>query len=115
TVTSAGARLLAQRLSAPLTAPEAIGERHDAVAYFVADAPLRGDVRDRLRQAPDLARALARLVVGRGGPRDLAAIRDGIAAAAALVARLGDGTEIPVEIAQASAALRRPDGAIAAE
>src|SRR6516162_8452929 len=115
TVTPAGARLLAQRLSAPLTAPQAIGERHDAVAYFVADSALRGDIRERLKQAPDLARALARLVVGRGGPRDLAAIRDGIAAAAALAARLGDGTEIPAEIARARAALRRPDGAIAAE
>jgi DNA mismatch repair protein MutS len=115
TVTPAGARLLAQRLSAPLTAPEAIGERHDAVAYLVADAALRGDIRERLKQAPDLARALARLVIGRGGPRDLAAIRDGIAAAAAVATRLADGAESPAEIAQASAALRRPDGAIAAE
>ncbi len=44
-------------------------------------------MRERLKAAPDLARALARLVVGRGGPRDLAAIRDGIAAAASLVER----------------------------
>ena len=48
----------------------------------------RGDVRERLKAAPDLARALARLVVGRGGPRDLAAIRDGIAAAASLAGAL---------------------------
>src|SRR5438105_8695877 len=44
TVTPAGARLLAQRLSAPLTAPDAVAQRHDAVDYFVADAPLRGEV-----------------------------------------------------------------------
>ena len=82
TVTPAGSRLLTQRLAAPLTASEAIARRHDAIALFVADAMTRGDVRGRLEAAPDLARSLARLVVGRGGPRDLAAIRDGIAAAA---------------------------------
>ena len=80
TVTPAGSRLLAQRLAAPLTAPDAIARRHNAVAHFVADAAARGEVRERLNAAPDLARALARLVVGRGGPRDLAAIRDGLIA-----------------------------------
>jgi DNA mismatch repair protein MutS len=115
TLTSAGARLLAQRLAAPLTAPQEIAQRHEAVAYLVADPALRGEVREQLKAAPDLARSLARLVVGRGGPRDLAAIRDGIVAAAALAARLGDGTDIPAEIAQACAALYRPDRSIAAE
>src|SRR6516162_9131093 len=67
TVTVAGARLLSQRLAAPLTDPTAIGRRLDAVELFSTDAPLRGDVRERLAAAPDLARALARLVVGRGG------------------------------------------------
>src|SRR3984957_7151171 len=82
TITVAGARLLSQRLAAPLTEPDAIGRRLDAVEQFAADAPLRGDVRERLAAAPDLARALARLGVGRGGPRDLAAIRAGLGAAA---------------------------------
>ncbi|MGH6725248.1 MAG: DNA mismatch repair protein MutS, partial [Pseudolabrys sp.] len=80
TVTSAGSRLLAQRLSAPLTDPKAIQARLDAVASFVGDAAARADTRSRLAAAPDLARALARLAVGRGGPRDLAAIRDGVLA-----------------------------------
>ena len=88
TVTAAGARLLAQRLAAPLTAPEAIARRHDAVAHFVADAATRSELRARLRGAPDLARALSRLVVDRGGPRDLAAIRDGITTAAHIAAEL---------------------------
>ena len=79
TVTAAGSRLLAQRLAAPLTDPAAIGRRHDAVGHFVADALARRGTRERLKSAPDLARSLARLVVARGGPRDLAAIRDGIA------------------------------------
>src|SRR5882672_9286909 len=87
-VSAAGSRLLAQRLTAPLTDPAAINTRLDAVAAFVADPALRGDVRASLAAAPDLARALARLVVGRGGPRDLAAIRDGLVVAADLAARL---------------------------
>jgi DNA mismatch repair protein MutS len=115
TVTAAGSRLLAQRLAAPLTAPEAIARRHDAVALLVADTAARADVRARLEAAPDLARALARLVVGRGGPRDLAAMRDGIAAAASLAGEIQARSDLPAEIAQAAAALRRPDAAIAAE
>jgi DNA mismatch repair protein MutS len=115
TVTPAGSRLLTQRLAAPLTASEAIARRHDAIALFVADAMTRGDVRGRLEAAPDLARSLARLVVGRGGPRDLAAIRDGIAAAARLAVALDARGELPAEIAQAATALRRPDAMIATE
>jgi DNA mismatch repair protein MutS len=115
TVTAAGSRLLAQRLSAPLTDPAAIEARLDAVASFVADITAGTDTRSRLQAAPDLARALARLAVGRGGPRDLAAIRDGINAAAALARALGALKEPPTEIAQAMQACRRPDGMLAAE
>src|ERR1043165_2703961 len=77
TVTVAGARLLGNRLAAPLTDPDMIGQRLDAVALLVADPAARADVRAQLAAAPDLARSLARLVLGRGGPRDLAAMRDG--------------------------------------
>jgi DNA mismatch repair protein MutS len=115
TVTPPGARVLAQRLAAPLTDPAAIGRRHDAVAFFVADVATRAATRERLKAAPDLARALARLVVGRGGPRDLAAIRDGIAAAADLAGALSASTKLPDEIVQAAAALAEPDPAIARE
>ncbi|MGE0036255.1 MAG: DNA mismatch repair protein MutS [Xanthobacteraceae bacterium] len=113
TMTAAGSRLLAQRLAAPLTDPATIARRHDAVAQFVADAQARRDTRERLKSVPDLARALARLVVGRGGPRDLAAIRDGIAEAASLAGELQRAGDIPVELAQAAAALQSPDPAIA--
>ena len=112
TATAAGSRLLAQRLAAPLTDPQAIGERLDAVAWFVADAPLRSGARADLAAAPDLARALARIVVGRGGPRDLAAIRAGLSAAADLSKRLSAGQAPTEEIAQAIADLRRPDAAL---
>jgi DNA mismatch repair protein MutS len=114
-VTAAGSRLLAQRLAAPLTDPTAIDARHDAVDFFVSNAPARADMRERLKAAPDLARALARLVVDRGGPRDLAAIRDGITAAAELAAGLAKTTDLAAELGEAAAALRRPDAAIAAE
>src|SRR5258707_15531629 len=81
TVTAAGSRLLAQRLAAPLTDAEAIARRLDAIAVFVSDSAARDDLRSTLRSAPDMSRALARLSVARGGPRDIAGLRDGILAA----------------------------------
>jgi len=115
TVTAAGSRRLAQRLAAPLTDPAAVGMRHDAVEFFVADATARAEVRERLEAAPDLARSMARLVVARGGPRDLAAIRDGIVAAAALAAELEKRANLAAELAQVVRALRRLDPALAHE
>ena len=115
TVTSAGSRLLAQRLSAPLTESAAIARRLDAVDAFVRDALLRAELRAHLQAAPDLARALARLVVGRGGPRDLAAIRDGLTVAAELGERLRLLGEELTEIAAAAAACRHPDKALRTE
>ncbi len=114
-MTAAGSRLLAQRLGAPLTDAVEIVHRLDAVAAFVNDSAARTDLRARLKAVPDLARALARIVIGRGGPRDLAAIRDGILAAAGFSARLATVADVPREIAQATAALCRPDAALAAE
>ncbi|MBT4770325.1 MAG: DNA mismatch repair protein MutS [Rhodospirillaceae bacterium] len=78
TVTGAGARLLAARLAAPLCDVAAIGERLDMVGFFVEAAPLRQSLRDNLTHCPDLARALSRLSLGRGGPRDLAAVCEGL-------------------------------------
>jgi len=115
TVTAAGSRLLAQRLAAPLTDPAEIGRRLDAVAAFVGDAAARTDLRDRLKAAPDLARALSRTAIGRGGPRDLAAIRDGILAAAQIAGRLAVLEGAPRDVAEAMASLRRPDGTLATE
>ena len=85
TVTACGARLLAGRLAAPLTDVSAIGARHDAVEAFFKDSELRRKAREALRAAPDIARALGRLSVARGGPRDLANLRDGVKAARGLV------------------------------
>ena len=115
TVTAAGSRLLAQRLSAPLTDPAQIARRLDSVTNFVGDAAARTETRSRLHAAPDLARSLSRLAVGRGGPRDLAAIRDGMLAAADLTRALASLKDKPAEIAVAMQACRKPDGMLAAE
>src|SRR6202030_3705123 len=99
TVTSAGSRLLAQRLAAPLTDFAQIARRLDAVVTFVAASAAREDIRSIPRGAPDMSRALARLSVGRGGPRDLAGLRDGILAADQTRARLEELEQPPQEIA----------------
>ncbi len=78
TETGAGARLLASRLTAPLTDVRVIQARLDAVEYFVMSADARAKVRGFLRRTPDLERALARLALGRGGPRDLASVREAV-------------------------------------
>jgi DNA mismatch repair protein MutS len=105
TVTAAGARLLNRRLAAPLVDPQAIASRLDAVGFFLARGELRAQVRSALRAAPDLARACGRIVLGRGGPRDLAAIRAGLAAARNLRHLLGQLDEVlqpaPGELADA--------------
>jgi DNA mismatch repair protein MutS len=84
TLTGAGARLLAARLAAPLTDPGPIAARLDMVSCLVDAADLRAALRAALRGMPDIARALSRLTLGRGGPRDLAAIRDGLKSARAM-------------------------------
>ena len=82
TVSGAGARRLAADLAAPLTEVAAIDHRLDAVASFVDDDAAREQIRTLLRRCPDVERAVSRLTVGRGGPRDLAAVRDGLALSA---------------------------------
>jgi len=84
TLTGPGARLLAERLAAPLTDRSEIERRLDLVQLFVERAALRQKMREALRRTPDIERALQRLSVGRGGPRDLAALRDGLEAAEGL-------------------------------
>ena len=82
--TAAGRRLLAEDIGAPLTDKRAVEQRLQLVAWLHEDALRRGRVRAALKALPDFARALARLAAGRGSPRDLALVRDGLAGAAAL-------------------------------
>jgi DNA mismatch repair protein MutS len=88
TLTGPGARLLAEHLAAPLTLPEAIADRLDAVQFFVDRGDARAALCELLRHVPDIERALTRLSLGRGGPRDLAALRDALGETAALRATL---------------------------
>ena len=112
TVTGGGARLLAAQLAAPLTDPAGIGARLDAVGALVDEAELRGVLRDLLRRTPDMERALGRLGLGRGGPRDLAAVRDALARAGEVRLRLAEPRFAPAPelIALAVADLGEPGG-----
>ena len=108
TVTPAGARLLAERLASPLTDPE----RHQCAARLARFSCRGGPtMREALRRAlggvPDFLRALARLGLDRGGPRDLAAIRDGLAAAGALARILGAAGDLPPRTPRRPRAARR--------
>lgn len=104
TVTGAGARLLCERLMAPLTEPQQIGARLDAVSFFVETPELTAAVRESLKSAPDISRALSRLAVNRGGPRDLGALTAGLDAAAAISNLIG-GVALPEELEAARAGL----------
>ena len=108
TLTAPGGRLLGTYLQAPLTDAEAIARRQDGWSWLLANPNAAAEIRARLRGVPDMARALGRLSLHRGGPRDLAAIAQGLAAAAA-VAGLLDASA-PAELAEARARLHVPPG-----
>jgi len=104
TVTGGGARLLAERLTAPLTDPKAIALRLDAVSWFLSEQALCEGLRLELKGVPDMPRALSRLAVGRGGPRDLGALQRGFEAANGIGSLL-EGALLPDELAQAREAI----------
>ncbi len=99
TVTGAGARLLAADLGAPLAERGLIEARHDLVAFWFDDSHEREGLRAALKALPDIGRALGRLVAGRGGPRDLGQLRDGLGEARILRERLGRLPDPPVLLA----------------
>jgi DNA mismatch repair protein MutS len=100
TVTAAGARLLADDLASPLTDKGAILDRLDLVDSLARDALWRGELRATLRALPDAGRALGRLVAGRGGPRDLAQLRDALGGARLLRERLARRADLPPLLAR---------------
>ncbi|GGH29061.1 DNA mismatch repair protein MutS [Cribrihabitans marinus] len=104
TVTPGGARLLEQRLSSPSRHFDTINERLEAVSACCEDTRLARDLREALRKTPDLDRALSRLSLDRGGPRDLAAIRAALTQAGAITA-LCDAAELPALLTRALRAL----------
>jgi DNA mismatch repair protein MutS len=114
-VTPAGSRLLARRLAAPLRDPGAINARLDAVDTLAADTILSTELRRRLKSAPDLTRALTRITLGRGGPRDLRAVAGAVDAAKELSSRLARVNEPPAELAEVAATLANAPEVLARE
>ena len=107
TLTPPGARLLADQLASPLLDPETIAWRQDSWSWLLANPSALASLRQALQGAPDMARALARLSLGRGGPRDLASVRDGLHAATLAAAAIDDTA--PCLLAETRAALAVPD------
>ncbi len=99
TVTAGGARLLERRVSAPLTDANAVAARLDAVDFLLEQSRLTTDLREALRRVPDLDRALSRLALDRGGPRDLTAVRAGLTQAMHIAGLLHD---LPVVLSDAA-------------
>jgi len=109
TVTAGGARLLERRISAPSRDLAVIAARLEAVDHLVQNASLREMLRDELRRSPDMDRALSRIALDRGGPRDLAAIRTGLTQAGRIAGLAGGAAAL---IAEAAAAGRGHDALI---
>ncbi len=99
TLSGAGGRLLGERMMCPLKSPETISERQASVALLIDKPELADGLGKYIKQMPDMPRALSRLSLNRGGPRDLAAIRAGMTIAGKIVALLGEVPEPGVEIA----------------
>jgi DNA mismatch repair protein MutS len=115
TVTAAGARLLANYLAAPLTEVAAIATRLDAVEFFVDRPELRVSLRERLKRCPDIERAVTRLSLGRGGPRDLAVLSQSLAETAALRDVLAEPALVPLPEQLAAARKGLGDHAVLVE
>ncbi|MBU1333475.1 MAG: DNA mismatch repair protein MutS [Alphaproteobacteria bacterium] len=105
TVTAPGSRLLSARLASPLADSGAINERLDAVGLLANDTVLTGRLRSDLKAVPDLARALTRLALDRGGPRDLVAIGKAVSAAVALAAHFARLEDVPAVLARLAGTL----------
>ena len=95
-VTAGGARLLERRLSSPSRDLNIVQQRLESVAFAVEQTRLCTEMRDALRRVPDLDRALSRLALDRGGPRDLAAIRNGLEQAESIAKVLQERELVPL-------------------
>ncbi len=105
TLTGGGSRLLSRRLMNPLTDPATIAERLELVRYFISNADTARNLRAFLRNCPDMQRALSRLSLNRGGPRDLGALAAGIVATREISSLFGR-SDLPTELAGALTQLR---------
>lgn len=97
TVTPVGARLLAERLAGPLTDLAQIRARHDSIAYCLDRRDLRQTLRTALKSAPDMVRALTRIAMDRGGPRDLVSLGVALSTVKQIAATLQAITHFPMK------------------
>ncbi len=105
TVTGGGARLLAERLMSPLTDPDRINRRLDSISFLLDEPGLCSELRSALKHVPDMPRALSRLALDRGGPRDLGAILQGLEAGRG-VATFLERSLLPEELGEALSDLK---------
>ncbi len=105
TITSGGARLMSSRLGAPSVHLETIHNRQEMLAFFLENPAVSTGVREALRACPDLERALARLALNRGGPRDLAAVCRALGQAG-LIAHEISAVQPPASLMSAVTSLR---------
>jgi DNA mismatch repair protein MutS len=110
--TAPGRRLLAEDIAAPLTDRPMIEQRLSLVAWLHDDPIRRERVRQALKAMPDIGRALARLAAARGSPRDLALLRDGLAAADTLKRELESEADRPPLLAHLLPRLTGHDGLV---
>ncbi|RWR33197.1 DNA mismatch repair protein MutS [Sinirhodobacter populi] len=103
TVTAGGARLLERRISAPSRDLAQIRARHDAVRFLLEQSRFCEDLRADLKRAPDMDRALGRLALDRGGPRDMVSIRAALTQAGHIAGRLPP--DAPALLTEAARAL----------
>ncbi len=108
TATAGGARLLERRISAPSRDLGLIHARQGSVRFLVEQSRFRADLREDLKRCPDMDRALSRLALERGGPRDMTAIRNALEQAACIAERF-EGQEAPALLSEASKALTGHD------
>ena len=112
TVTPGGGRLLERRVSGPSRDLGLINQRLDAISFALQSPKIADALRSALRSVPDIDRALSRLSLDRGGPRDLIAIREGLTQAGQMAKTLANATP-PEQLAQAAEALKRHDALVA--
>ena len=115
TVTAAGGRLLAARIGAPLSDPAAIDSRLDLVSWYLGRPDLCDELRAMMKGLPDIDRALSRLSMGHGGPRDLLALAQALGTASEMVgtATSSPGIDAPSELAALHEAVMAPSSLVA--
>jgi len=105
TVSGPGGRLLAERMMSPLTDIHQITQRQNSISYLLEKPELAQSLRHSIKKIPDMARALSRLALNRGGPRDLASLLSGMNGARTIVKEFTNSNELPSEFSKAATAI----------